>query len=519
MNPGKLITWPARMYPDRIAVQFEEKRLTFHEFNRRVNKVAHGLISLGLRRGDHVSLLMTNSNEQMEARFAIAKAGLTMIRLNARDAMETQRYILRHSETVAIITDEEFKTEIEKMGRKLPRLKYCIAISGQVGEFIDYEDLLSSHPDHEPEVAVDPEDLDNIRYTSGTTGRPKGVMMTYRAMQSRLQNFFMNLDKVITPNDICLNIAPLTHAAGNIFMPYYYMGAKNIILKGFDERSVLETIKKEKITDVLLVPTMINRLITFPTVQDYDTSSLKWIYYGTSPISPEKLQKAIEMFGPIFRQNYGRAEAIMPLICLHPSDHLEDGNDVHMKRLSSVGRPALGVEVKVVDKKRGEVSQGEIGEIIIRGEHMMKGYWKNRKETAKIMKNGWLHTGDLATVDNEGYIYIVDRKKDMIISGGFNIYPKEIENLIYTHPNVKEVAVVGVPDDEWGESVKAYIAPHEGKTIDKEEIIELCRTRLAGYKKPRFIDIVENLPRNAVGKIMKNKLREKEWEGFERKVH
>jgi len=519
MNPAKLITWPARMYPDRIAIQCEERRFTYLEINRRINKLAHGLISLGLRRGDHVSLLMSNSSEYIESRFAIAKCGLTMIRLNARDAMETQRYILQHSETIAIVVGEEFKSGLKEIKKRLPRLKYYIALSGHEEDFIDYETLLYTQPDHEPEVEVGPGNLDNIRYTSGTTGRPKGAMMTYQAMQTRLQNYFMNLDMVITPDDICLSVAPLTHAAGNIFMPYYFVGAKNIILKGFNELSVLKTIQEEKVTALLLVPTMINRLIEFPHVHDYDTSSLKRIFYGTSPISPEKLKKAIQIFGPIFRQNYGMAEAMMPLICLHPQDHVTQGKDVNLKRLSSVGRPALGVEIRVVDKKRREVAPGEIGEIIVRGENMMKGYWKNKKETAKILKNGWLHTGDLATVDDEGFIYIMDRKKDMIISGGFNIYPKEIENLIYSHPDVKEVAVIGVPDDEWGESVKAFIVSHEGRTIDKEEITELCRNRLASYKKPRYIDILKDLPKNAVGKIMKDILRKKEWEGYERMVH
>jgi acyl-CoA synthetase (AMP-forming)/AMP-acid ligase II len=462
---------------------------------------------------------MPNSIEQVESRFAIAKCGLTMIRLNARDAMETQRYILQHSETIAIFVGEEFKSGLKEIKKRLPRLQYYIALSGHDEDFIDYETLLSTQPDHEPDVEVNPRDLDNIRYTSGTTGRPKGAMTTYRAMQARLQNFFMNLDMVITPDDICLSVAPLTHAAGNIFMPYYFVGAKNIILKGFDERSVLETMQKEKITAILLVPTMINRLIEYPHVQDYDTSSLKRIFYGTSPISPEKLKKALQIFGPIFRQNYGMAEAMMPLICLHPQDHVTQGKDVNLKRLSSVGRPALGVEIRVVDKKRREVAPGEIGEIIVRSENMMKGYWKNKKETAKILKNGWLHTGDLATVDDEGFIYIMDRKKDMIISGGFNIYPKEIENLIYSHPDVKEVAVIGIPDDEWGESVKAFIVSHEGRTIDEDEITELCRNRLASYKKPKYIDIVKDLPKNAVGKIMKDKLRKKEWVGYERMVH
>jgi len=520
MNPAVLISWPARMYPDQIGIQFEEKKFTFREFNARINKLAHGLMSLGLKKGDHVSVLMTNCPEFIESRFAISKCGLTLIRLNARDAMETQRYILHHSETTALLVGKEFKSEVKQMKKRLPKLKHYIALSAvNDKEFIDYESLLSNNPDHEPEVEVHSEDLDNIRYTSGTTGKPKGVMMTCRAMQSRLQYFFMNLDILITPKDVCLNVAPLTHAAGNVLMPYYFRGAKNIILKRFDERVVLEMIQKERVTVILLVPTMIKRLVDFPQILDYDTSSLKRIFYGTSPISPDILKKAVQIFGPVFRQNYGMAEAIMPLICLYPEDHKIDGPEANIKRLGSVGRPALGVEVKVVDKKNREIAPGEIGEIVIRSEHVMKGYWKNKKETEKILKDGWLYSGDLATVDEDGYIYIMDRKKDMIISGGFNIYPKEIENVIYSHPEIKEVAVIGVPDDQWGESVKAYVIPREGKAINEDDIIELCRSKLASYKKPKFIEIVRSLPKNSSGKIMKNILREKEWKGYKRMVH
>lgn len=518
MNPAKLITWPARMFPDRIAVRFGQRELTFRECNQRINKLANGLLSLGIERGDHVGLLMSNSPELIEARFAIAKAGLTMIRLNARDAMETQRYILQHSETAAIFVGKEFGKEMKNIKKRLPRLKHYLALSPPDADFIDYESFLAAHSDREPEVNVNPETLDNIRYTSGTTGRPKGVMMTYKAMQCRLQNFFMNVNLLIRPDDICLNVAPLTHAAGNIFMPFYFKGATNIVLKGFDERLVLETIEREKVTAVLLVPTMINRLIDHPRIREFDTSSLRRIFYGTSPFSPTRLEKAISIFGPILQQNYGMAEAIMPLICLHPHEHIPEGDAGSGKRLHSVGRPALGVEVRVVDKRRREVSPGQIGEIIVRGDHMLKGYWKNKKETSKILKKGWLHTGDLATVDEEGFITIMDRKKDLIISGGFNIYPKEIENLIHTHLDVKEVAVVGVPDDTWGESVKAYVVPQEGHDIDAEGIIELCRNKLASYKKPKFIEVVNDLPKNAVGKILKKQLREKEWQGRERRV-
>jgi len=222
--------------------------------------------------------------------------------------------------------------------------------------------------------------------------------------------------------------------------------------------------------------------------------------------------EAIQIFGPIFRQNYGMAEAMMPLICLHPQDHVTQGKDVNLKRLSSVGRPALGVEVRVVDKKRREIEPGEIGEIIIRSENMMKGYWKNKKETAKILKNGWLHTGDLATVDDEGYVYMMDRKKDMIVVSGYKVWPRDVEDVIYQHPAVKETAVVGLPDSYRGETVKAFVALKEGmeNSVTPEEIISFCKARMAAYKYPRQVEIVSEIPKTLTGKFLRRSLREKE---------
>ena len=519
MNPAKLIAWPAQMYPHDTAFQCNELSLTFSVFNTRVNKLAHGLLSLGLNKGDHCALMMNNRTEFFESWFAILKAGLVVVRLNARDDMHTHRHILRHSESSAIIISDNFQSEMSTIKNTIPHLKYCIAINANTGEFVDYEGLLSNQSFNEPNIEVDPDDLNCIRYTSGTTGKPKGVAMTHRAAEAGLHNFFMNLDRLITPDDIMLNVAPLSHAARLLAFPYYYRGAKNIILERFQVRKVLETIQKERVSVIFLIPTMINRILDDVDLTDYDVSSLKRIFYGTSPINPKRLKRAIDYFGPIFRQNYGMAEANMPLISLLPSQHINDRDDECFDRLSSVGRPALNVEVKIVDEKMNEVQRGQVGEIAIRSGSAMEGYWKNKKATNEILRKGWLLTGDLARMDSEGYIFIVDRKKDVIISGGFNIYPKEIEAVISAHPAIKEVAVIGVPDEQWGEAVKAFIVPQDDQTVQLEEIIEICKTKLAGYKKPKFIKIVERFEKNATGKIIKKNLQDIEWKGHKRRVY
>jgi acyl-CoA synthetase (AMP-forming)/AMP-acid ligase II len=264
---------------------------------------------------------------------------------------------------------------------------------------------------------------------------------------------------------------------------------------------------------------MIIKLIDHPDVHKYDLRSLRRIFYGTAPMPIEKLRKAIEIFGNIFRQNYGLTEATQPIIYLSPEDHILSGPEHVVARLGSCGRPALGVEVRVVNEKDQPVKPGEVGEIIVRGDSIMKGYLRQPKATAEALRGGWLRTGDLATVDEEGYVFIVDRKSDMIISGGFNIYPKEIEEVIYRNPSVSEVAVIGVPDDVWGESVKAIVVPKEGVSLTEEGIIDFCRQHLASYKKPKSVDFVKELPKNNNGKILKRELKAQYWKGQIRIVH
>ena len=519
MIANRLLNWPVKRWPNRIATIYKDERLTFSQIDERINRLANGLRSLGLKKQKRVGILMTNSSRFVETRFALQKAGLTFVRLHTRQTVHEHVYVLNHSCTHAVVYSENLRDVVEGIKKGVPRIKTWICASeGEEGD-IDYEELLSASTPSDPEIEITPEDIDRINYTSGTTGKPKGVVVTVAANEARLRNDFFNEEILITHDDVNMAVAPLAHAAGLILPVFYLKGATTVIMASFDPAGVLEAIERERVTCTLLVPTMIIKMIEHPDVHKYDLRSLKRIFYGTAPMPVDKLRKAIEIFGNIFRQNYGLTEATQPIMYLSPEDHILSGPEHLVARLGSCGRPALGVEVRVVNERDHEVKPGEVGEIIVRGDSIMKGYLRQSKATAEALREGWLRTGDLATVDEEGYVFIVDSKSDMIISGGFNIYPKEIEEVIYRYSGVSEVAVIGVPDDVWGESVKAIVVPKEGASLTEEGIIEFCRQHLASYKKPKSVDFIKELPKNNNGKILKRELKARYWQGHARMVH
>ncbi len=518
MRAGFILSYPAQRYSEKLAIIFKDKRWTFAEVNKRINQLANALMKIGLTKGERVATLLGNSNYSLETRFAFSKSGLVFVRLNVRDSIHTNAYILNHSETRAIIVGEEFKDSLPLLMEQVPSLQFLITIGPTNDGIYSYESLLWESSPEEPEIEVSYDDIERIAYTSGTTGRPKGAIHTYGSGLARLRNEFMNQDIIITPNDILLSVAPLTHAAGLYATTFYIKGAANLILEKFEPEEVLRVIDQEKVTCAFFIPTMIYRLIETSSLKRYNYSS-RCIFYGASPISPEKLKMAIEVFGNVFRQNYGMTEANQPILILNQKDHAFEKNET-CKRLSSAGKPALGVEVKVLNFQGREIEPGKVGEICVRGDSITRGYWKQSGDENKESRDdwGWFHTGDMATVDEDGYVYIVGRSKDMIISGGFNIYPKEIEDVILKHSGVQEVAVIGVPDDLWGESIKAFVVSKQGCEIRVEEIQELCVSELGGLKKPKSIEIVEFLPKNPAGKILKGELRERYWKGHLRKI-
>ncbi len=515
---GGMIRWPAENYPDKTAVKFEGLAMTFREVNERINRLANGLIDLGLKKGDRVAALLYNSPRAIETRFALMKAGLCMVPINIRQTEDENAYIINHSESNVVILDREYLPKWEQMKDLCTAVRTVIVAGQSDVPGLSYEELIRSASPREPEVMVSLDDLERIAYTSGTTGRPKGVMKTIGNDLARLRNDFLNQDYLTSSRDIMLNVAPLTHAARELFRKHYIKGACNLIFRRFDEEEILETIQRERVTAAMFVPTMIVRLVLHPRVRDYDLSSLRRIYYGTAPIAAEKLQLACDLFGNILRQCYGLSEATQPVFLLFPEDLAIPDADKRDRRLTSAGKPALGIEVRIVNEQGEDVPRGEAGEILIRGENVMKGYWRDPEATREVLKDGWFFTGDVARRDEDGFIYIVDRKKEMIISGGFNIYPREVEQAIESHPGVAEAAVIGIPDETWGEAVKALVVLKPDMNTTSEEIIELCKAKIASYKKPHTVEFVGSLPKNFQGKVMRRTLRDRYWQNRERKI-
>ena len=520
MKPGLLFTWPLTRYKDLTAVVFKDVRLTFSQMDDGINRLSNGLLALGLFKGSKVAVLLNNSIESAVSLFAIPRAGLTYVSLNARHSPREHAEILNDSEAEALIVDEDFMDRLKPVLPSVPALRHVIVVGAPKPGRQTYDELTADQPKDAPDVEIDEdEDLERLQYTSGTTGRPKGVSWTFRIGYNVMANVLMNLDQPIGPSDVNLNTGPLTHAAGLMMMTYYSRGATNIILPRFDEQEVLRTIQQEKVTSLLLIPTMLYRLLLVPELHSFDLGSIRRIWYGTAPMAAEKLTEAIRVFGNVFRQNYGMSEIAQPITYLGPEDHVIDGTPAQKRRLSSAGRPAMGVEVKVIDGDGRPVEPGRIGEIVLRSNKLMKGYWKKPEETAEGFEGGWFHTRDMAMVDEDGYLYIMDRKSDMIISGGFNIYPREVEDVIMSHPGVAEAAVIGVPHEMWGEAVKAMVVLKDGVHLTSADIIEHCKKGLASYKKPASVDFIKEIPKNLYGKVNRRVLKQPFWKGYDRWVH
>jgi len=507
----------AAFYPTKVAVVEGTVKLDFRELNRRINRLANAISGLPCRRGDRVAVLAHNCFQYVELYFACAKAGTPIVPLNYRLSGRELTYILNHSEARALFFGQKYLPVIEEIKRDLEYVAHLVCIDAAPAGIPHYESLLKMASDAEPEVPLSEEDVAILGYTGGTTGLPKGVMTTHRNVISSCYNCAVEMR--LHPETVYLNAPPLFHAGDAMGMfAFSFVGGTNVVVDSFDPERVLRVIEEQRVTHPLLVPAMILALLRYPDVKKFDLSSLQTIIYGTAPMPFEPLLQALRVFGCGFAQIYGATETFVPISILKPEDHLVDGPEHLMKRMLSAGRSMIGVEVRIVGDDGKELPPGQIGEIAVRGANVMKGYWKQPELTEEVLKDGWYHTGDMGRMDELQYIYIVDRKKDMIISGGENIYPKEVEDVLFMHPAVADAAVIGVPDEQWGEAVKALVIKKPGMEVTEEELIDHCKRHLASYKKPKSVEFVSELPRSTAGKVLKNVLREKYWQGRERKV-
>ncbi len=520
MNVGKLLTKSAQSFPENLAIAHGSKSLTYAQFDARANQFANALRRLGVGAGDNVALLMYNCSEMLEAMFACFKAGCGAVPINFRLHPREFSFIIDHSEAKAVVITSEFNESLMDIRKEIPQARHIITVSGARGELLAYETLLASESADFEDADVDPTDLAWLFYTSGTTGMPKGAMLTHRNLLAMTMSCYADMFRGIDSDDATLHAAPLSHGSGLYALPNVGKASAHIIpdSKSFDPELVLKCIEEHQVTNMFVAPTMLKRLIDSPAVDHCELSSLKSMIYGGAPMLVEDLMKAMKKLGPCLVQLYGMGETPMTISYLSHQDHVLTGSPEQMKRLGSAGFARTDVEVKVFDGDDNELPPLKMGEIVTRSDLVMKGYWRNPEATSETLRGGWLHTGDMGYIDEQGYVFIMDRSKDMIISGGENIYPREIEEVIIQHPAVREVAVIGVPDEEWGEAIKAVVAVASGQEATEDDLIEFCREHIASYKKPKSVDFVDELPKNNNGKIVKKDLRAKYWKGKGRKV-
>ncbi|MCF8130873.1 MAG: AMP-binding protein, partial [Deltaproteobacteria bacterium] len=456
MNVGQFLTKSARIFPEKPALVHGQKKLSYAQFNARVNRLANALCKLGIQKGDRVAILQYNYPETLESIFACFKMGCGAVPINFRLHPNECAFIIDHSQAKAVILSPEFNQAVLEIKDRIPHARHLISLSGADGELLDYEELLSAEADQFKDVHVRPEDLAWLFYTSGTTGMPKGAMLTHRNLLAASMNFYADICPGFGPDDVVLHAAPLSHGSGIYALPNIGKAATNVILasKSFDPELIFQTIEEYRVTNMFAAPTMIKLMVESPAVDKYDHSSLKALNYGGAPMLVEDLKQAMEKLGPCLVQLFGQAESPMTITYLPHGDHLLEGSANRMNRLSSAGIPRTDVEVRIFDVNEKELPPGETGEIVTRSDLVMKGYWRNPEATNKALKDGWLHTGDMGYLDEKGYLFIMDRSKDMIISGGENIYPREIEEVLIRHEAVREVAVIGIPDVKWGEAIK-----------------------------------------------------------------
>lgn len=516
---GDIARYQARERGEATALVFEGRETRFADFDRRTNQVAKGLLGAGLTKGQRIAYLGKNSDHYFELLIGAAKMGAVMTPIGWRLAPPEVAYILEDSEAPLLFAGPEVLDLARQAAGDLPQPPRVIAMEAGPADLTPYEAWRDAAADTDPAIAISEHDVAVQLYTSGTTGRPKGAMLSHRnVLGGRREAAEAKMDwNQWGPTDVSLVAMPVSHIGGTGWgLVGLLNGAKGVVAREFDPFKVLDFIEQDQISKMFMVPAALQIVVRQPRARSVDYSRLKYILYGASPIPLDLLRECMEVFGCGFCQQYGMTETCGTIVYLPPEDHDPAGNP----RMRAAGLPMPGVQVQIMGEDGQVLPPGAVGEVAIRSVANMVGYWKLDEATrATVGADGWLRSGDAGYLDEDGYLYIHDRVKDMIISGAENIYPAEVESAVYGHPHVAEVAVIGVPDDKWGEAVKAIVAPKPGVTPDAEDIIAFARTRIAAFKAPKTVDFIEALPRNASGKILRRELREPYWAGRTRRVN
>lgn len=503
----------ARLFPDKEAIVFEDTRLTYRELNRRTNRLANALSGTGMKQGGRVTVLAENTHKYLEIYFAAAKLGMSVTPLNFRLSDDELCLVVNDSEASCFFAGDGYLDRTNHLRDRLHAIHTWISLDHPFQGFMDYENMLADAPDREPNVAVDENDLAVLMYTGGTTGLPKGVMMSHRNLMTAVLSATLAMG--FTRQDATCFVLPLFHVSFWPALSALLVGGKVAINRKPDLNGILKLIQEEKCTHINAVPTLYGWLLQFANVDAYDLSSLRSITYAGSPMPIELLKQCIRKFGPILSQAYGMTEAL-GVTQLPEWDHCLESD--RSKLLASAGKPVLCAEIDVLDENDHPVKTGEIGEIVVRGNHVMTGYWKNPEMTRQALRGGWYHSGDMGYRDEDGYLYLVDRKADMIVTGGENVYPKEVEDVLYEHPAVSMAVVVSAPDDKWGERVQAVVVRKTGQSVTEDEIIGFCRKKLGGYKCPKAVEFRESIPTSPIGKVLRRDVKKTFWEGHARSI-
>jgi acyl-CoA synthetase (AMP-forming)/AMP-acid ligase II len=512
-----LLAETSQSYPNKLAVICGENRLTYGQLRNRVDKMAASFLSLGIRKEKKVAVLHKNCHIFLESYFAAAKIGAVLVPINYRLTPKEFIFILKNSQAEALIVQPEFLTSEFESSNQIPLLKNIIltkssAVSETSIKSEDYESLIkNADKEIEPEISIPDSSIAQIYYTSGTTGKPKGVILTHRNNRKHAIGTIQELK--LSSADNWLHVSPMFHLADAwAVWALTKAAATHIFIPSFESQAVLLAIQEHKVTLSNFIPTMLNMLVNSPRVEDYDCSSLRVILSGGAPIAKEVVKKVLTTFGCDYIQTYGLTETSPFITMSILEEDMEDFSfEEKLRYKATTGRPFSGVQLKIVGEDGCEVKRDEkeVGEIIVKGETVTPGYWRQPEETSKRIIDGWLHTRDLAVVNPRGYITIVDRMDDVIITGGENVYSVEVEDTLYSHPGILEAAVIGLPDPVWGEMVTAVVVPKKGVPADEGDILEFCQTRLAQFKSPKKVIFTDSLPKTGSAKIYKYKLREK----------
>jgi acyl-CoA synthetase (AMP-forming)/AMP-acid ligase II len=517
-NLADMVRARAKARGDVIVFEFEGRKTSIAEFDRLTNRVANALKALGVKQRERIAYLGKNSDIYFELLLGAMKANVVMAPVSWRLAAPEIAFIIADCKAPVLFVGPEFVAQVRAIKSQLPELRIVIATEGGAPEWQDYTAWRDAQSTDDPKVALSGQDVAIQLYTSGTTGKPKGAMLSHANLLNLVETGGGEKPdwNEWTEDDVSLVAMPIFHIGGSGWgMLGLYHGAKGVIAREFDPTKVLDFIEHSAITKLFMVPAAMQFVVRQPRARSVDFSRLKYMLYGASPIPAALLKECIEVFGCGFVQVYGMTETTGSIVALAPEDHIEG-----LERMRSAGKPLPGVELAILDPNGRQLPPGEVGEIATRSGSNMVGYWNLPEATARTLdRDGWLRTGDAGYIDKDGFLYIHDRIKDMIISGGENIYPAEVESAICDHPDVAEAAVVGVPDDTWGEAVKAIVAMKPGRKLTATDIINFTRERIAGFKTPKTVDFIEALPRNASGKILRRHLRDPYWAGKDRQVN